>query len=563
LTPSRSGARAGEPDGIADAGRRSGVGRGGSAAGGAPKSSRTLAEIAVLVAAAAAIRFLGIGEEPLWLDEANSVLIAWKDLPGIVDALSRDGNPPVFYFLLHFWSRIFGSSEAAVRALPALLGVLGVAGVYWAGRIFFPARKRLPIIAGAIAALGPLHIYYSQECRMYTLSPLLGLFALASLHLFLETARLRHLILHAAFLAIGLYTHNYFLFLLPAGPAIAWCASGMIERRKAFALAGAAALAALVLYLPWMPILLQQSRSGVDAWIPRLWRGTPPWAAFFRSIEAVGVGGAFPPYLKQLTLMSGVLPAEVRWPMRVVGGLLAVGLPILGVAAALRAGQERRSAVRLAIFFLLPLALPIAASFLLKPFYLVGRYEMVAFSAFALLAARGLDELAASRDAGRRPTAIACAIAWLAGAVVCQAAGRAAEVPHGDYRIAEWLRSRSRSEDVAILPGYTRTVPELYSRIWRTPGTRLSFPETVERHLGWYDEAAALARPTEVRAEAAALAHRLRRTLDPSARVIVFASNLTAPEINGWLLQALAETLGKPQMHEGKSLTIVVFGPPL
>src|SRR5215204_2855486 len=38
---------------------------------------------------------------PLWLDEAQSVAIARRSLPGLVDALREDGAPPVYYVALH------------------------------------------------------------------------------------------------------------------------------------------------------------------------------------------------------------------------------------------------------------------------------------------------------------------------------------------------------------------------------------------------------------------------------------------------------------------------------
>ncbi len=290
---------------------------------------RTLLEAGILALVAAALRGWAIGNRGLWLDEANTVLIAWKDPVGIARALGLDGNPPLFYWLLHYWMLIFGSSEAAVRALPALFGALGVAAVFAASRALFPSRPRIAWIAGAIACVSPLHVYYSQECRMYTLTPLLGILAFLSIHDFLQSGRTRSLFLHSLFLAAGLYTHNYFLFLLPVGSVIAWVTPGGMGRKRALLCAAGAAGAALIVYAPWIPVLFRQSRSGVDAWIPEIWRKTPPAAALFRSLEVMGIGGAYPLYLRQLAAPRETIPLGPVWPLlRFAGFILAVGLPL-------------------------------------------------------------------------------------------------------------------------------------------------------------------------------------------------------------------------------------------
>ena len=53
----------------------------------------------------------------LWLDEAQSVAIAHRSLPGIVDALRADGAPPIYYVVLHVWMSVFGTGDTAVRSL--------------------------------------------------------------------------------------------------------------------------------------------------------------------------------------------------------------------------------------------------------------------------------------------------------------------------------------------------------------------------------------------------------------------------------------------------------------
>src|SRR4051812_49753118 len=73
---------------------------------------------------------LGIG---FWIDEGLSVGIADRPLGDIPEALHKDGSPPLYYMLLHFWLDLAGDSEQGVRALSLLFALLAVPGGYLAG----------------------------------------------------------------------------------------------------------------------------------------------------------------------------------------------------------------------------------------------------------------------------------------------------------------------------------------------------------------------------------------------------------------------------------------------
>lgn len=520
--------------------------------GGAPARGRRLARAAAALGAVTAVAVLlrlpGIASDPLWLDEANTVLIAERSFPGIVAALGVDGNPPLFYFVLHAWMAVFGASEAAARFLPLLFGAAGVVAAFAAARALFPGRDRAALAAAALVAIGPLHVYYSQEARMYTLTPLIGVLALVALHAALESGRARAFAAYAALLAAGLYTHNYFLFVAPAGPIAALAAPGRLGRRRAFAAASAASLAAAALYVPWAGVLVRQSASGVSAWIGAFWEATPPAAALPRSFEVMGVGGAYPSYLIGLGSLGNAVRSPALWlAARVAGAVLSLLLVGIGAAAAFRAGGGDRAAfLRLATFALVPLLLPFAASFAIDPIYLVGRYEMVAFTGFSLLAAAGLDGLGARS----RAAALAAAAAWVGLASLTLGAYYAREAPSYEKGIAEWIREVAKEGDAFVFPGYTRTVPEYYLRRWNVPGERRSFPGEVESHLGWFDHAAAVRDAGATRAEAEALASALVPVVERGGRVFLVGDWSNVPgslTVADWLRSALVARLGAPE----------------
>lgn len=78
--------------------------------------------LGLILALGAFLRFYGLAHQSIWLDEAKSIQIAQKNPVDIIEGLKSDSHPPLFYFILHVWMKLFGSSETAVRALPALFG---------------------------------------------------------------------------------------------------------------------------------------------------------------------------------------------------------------------------------------------------------------------------------------------------------------------------------------------------------------------------------------------------------------------------------------------------------
>lgn len=120
----------------------------------------------LLTVVGAILRFYHLGYNSLWLDEATTYLFAQKSLLEIWNATSGgEYNPPLFYWIEHFMI-LLGGTEAILRLMPAILGVLTIPLFYIIGEEFMDQNSGL--IAAAILAFSPFHIYYSQEARAYT-----------------------------------------------------------------------------------------------------------------------------------------------------------------------------------------------------------------------------------------------------------------------------------------------------------------------------------------------------------------------------------------------------------
>ncbi len=138
----------------------------------------------LILVLAAFLRFYRLDAQSLWADEGNSVSLSGRSLDLITAGAAHDIHPPLYYYLLHFWMRVFGSSEFAVRALSALLGTALVYLTYLLGRHL--SNYWLGLVAAFLSAISPFQVYYSQEARMYILLAALSALSVYSFLRFLE-----------------------------------------------------------------------------------------------------------------------------------------------------------------------------------------------------------------------------------------------------------------------------------------------------------------------------------------------------------------------------------------
>lgn len=219
--------------------------------------------VASLVALALLLRIPNIGRA-FWVDEGISVGISSQPLSRIPGLLRLDGSPPGWYFLLHFWIQLFGTSVVATHVLPLTISLIVIPVSYWCGRELFGRPGALA--AAVFSATNPFLSWYGTETRMYTLVVLLSMLAVTFTVRGVRRARLRDAIGAAVCFAALLYTHDWALYLTGVSALVvlvhAWRTR---DRRLALGTIGTGTLV-LVLYAPWLPTFIFQAQTTAAPW---------------------------------------------------------------------------------------------------------------------------------------------------------------------------------------------------------------------------------------------------------------------------------------------------------
>lgn len=318
------------------------------------------------------LRMRELGVKSLWLDEAISVIVASDGVPGLFRTLAeRDLHPPLYYLVLHAWTLVGGSSETSVRFPSVIAGVLLIAAVHrLAGQLYRGwVARATGLLAGAVLAWSPFLLFHAQEARMYGPLALAGVGATCALLAALQRGSPGRWVIYGVLLAVAPYTH-LFGWLVVAAHATFVLLSLRRLRRQAAAWA-AAALLAVLLYLPWFPSAVRQVVRLRDT--PDFWQGALSlWFVVQRAFStfAVGFGGALEQYPLVLALF---------------GGAFLVGVAVVA-ARGLLAG--RPGDLLLVLYLVVPLA-ALYAIVARNPKF-DARYLIVALPPFTLLLARGL-----------------------------------------------------------------------------------------------------------------------------------------------------------------------------
>ena len=335
--------------------------------------------LGLIVILCAALRFYHIGAASLWTDEILSRYYAQVlDLHYQFTAgLITEPSPPTYTLLLRGWMALFGYSEAAIRSLSALGGILCIPVIYLLGRELI--GKRQGLLAALLFALCPASVYFGQEARVYALLTLSATIVLWAIAVLLRDPRSKKA--SAGYVLFGTlcpYLHaTGLLFIVACCGAVGlfWLTQGAPGRRQ---LLRWTVLNVLVVLLaaPYLVFTFAASRAGGLDWMPRF-----SIHSLITCISSIVAGlltpRPWPGTILAAALLAALTVALYLRPLSIRANVVLIGVPVLFILLVSAVSIRR------------PILMPRVLLWTLVPLCLVAGSELLAAgrARFALLLA--------------------------------------------------------------------------------------------------------------------------------------------------------------------------------
>lgn len=197
----------------------------------------------------------------LWGDEGFSAILSMKSVPEIISIIIRDTSPPLYNLTEHFWFKLFGTSEVAIRGLSFVYYLIAVFFAYKIAGYFW--SRKTALIASSLVFLNPFFFTYAFEGRMYSI---LAATVVASFYFFLK----KNWVGYVTFATLALYSHHFAIFAL-FFQGLWFVKEILTKNKKVIKPMFFSFLAIGILYSPWiLPLYSQTKMVGGGFWL-----GTP------------------------------------------------------------------------------------------------------------------------------------------------------------------------------------------------------------------------------------------------------------------------------------------------
>jgi 4-amino-4-deoxy-L-arabinose transferase-like glycosyltransferase len=330
------------------------------------KSSSNAQLLLLITLLGFALRIYQLGSESLWLDEATTFSLSSGTFGQIFQATSGDVHPPLYYYLVHFFL-LAGDSEFMVRLPSMLLGVLSIPLIYLVTTRLFSQKEGL--ISSFLLSISLMHIFYSQEARMYSM---LAFLTLASLYFFyyaIETNKKEAWILFVLFTIMNIYTHYFGFFIFPIEILYYFLINVRISKslRKIkiknishFKMFILSVVTIIILIIPRIQVFIEQAASRVG--------GEVTWG--------IGQSNFLPILLARFSTFSSSQ------------SFVYLALFTIGIFASI--AYNRKQALLIGLWFILPI---IVSYYLAAVMPFQPRYLIFLLPAFLILVSRGITAL--------------------------------------------------------------------------------------------------------------------------------------------------------------------------
>ena len=215
---------------------------------------------------------------PIGLDEPFSIFYAQQNPSEIWEMLGREDNPPLHFYLLHYWMNLFGDSAWSVRSLSLLFSTLTIPVLWKLGRHFL--NRDFTVVFILMFILSTFNHYHAVEARTYSLLVLLFALILFELKTLLFEGNFsvwRFMLWNA----LILYTHYLAAIVIGVEIALLIVLFRKLTWNKTF-LVFLSWIVSAVLYIPGIKLLLVRSSNYSDkgTWVPE-----PHWSELYGNIN--------------------------------------------------------------------------------------------------------------------------------------------------------------------------------------------------------------------------------------------------------------------------------------
>jgi uncharacterized membrane protein len=222
-----------------------------------------LALLIAVILANVLVRFAGLFTEGLYGDESFSVFHSQQTIPELYERLKFDRNPPFYFFLLHYWIKIFGLNLLYLKGLSALFSVGTAAFIYLFAKRFLNIFSA--ITASILFLLSTVQLTMSHELRAFAL---VGLLCVMSFYFFLATfqkPKKSNLIILTIANLLLMFTHYMSVFI----PMVQFVCSFCLRKsnKKAFKYVIYGFIVSAVLYAPWIKIVIENIPEAGSFWL--------------------------------------------------------------------------------------------------------------------------------------------------------------------------------------------------------------------------------------------------------------------------------------------------------
>jgi uncharacterized membrane protein len=388
-------------------------------------------------------RIFRLSNQSFWTDEVSSVMAAQGPLQGIYErsVLAANSLPTFFLMLKPFVTAPGANIEFRARLLSVIAGTLSVpvfiGVVYWWRR-----KRRAALLAGALLAVNPLHLWYSQEVRGYAVMLLFGLVTLLCFELARERKRVIWWVLYVLGAIMAMVVHRTGI-IFPAACGL-WHAWDVAQRRD-----------------KWKS-LLGHAPVLVATLICLSLKSYPPTEGYTRSASGLEIGYTFLTFAGGYSFGPSVTDIQSHGPMAAIlrhpieTGILAMVLTAWAMGFIL---NFRRLLLGREIQLLLLSVGVVSVYALVSGFPYNVRYALPALFGFLAMAAVLSNDLAKAHFARAVIGSLLLVSLWADGQWFFSRAYRKDD----SREVAEWLvQHRDTVHSWEVLPSYMNVSIEWY-----------------------------------------------------------------------------------------------------